>query len=429
MLPLRGGGKPGPVAAKSARMQDLLAKFSAQLLVNPYPAYHVIRKLDPVHWSESWQSWFLTRYEDVAAVMKDNRFMVGQVSSFSTRLSVDGATPEQVRQARESLDKIEGWLQTFLLFTDPPAHTRLRALISKAFTPRSVEQLAPVIQARVDRLLDALETGQAVNLMEAVAVPLPVMTIADFLGSRPDDYRELQGWSHDLASFLGNDVLTPAHVERSLQSLEGMAAYFSGLMEERRREPQDDLMSRLLQAKHEGSTLTDDEILSMCILLFGAGHDTTTNFIANGLLALLQHPKERAKMFESNQLDAGVEEVLRYDGPSLIASRSVREDLEFGGKLLRQGQSVNLCIGAANRDPAQFSEPDRFSLDRGDAAHIAFGRGLHFCVGSFLAKLEARTVFRSVFQRWPSARLVDRPERIPTLAFRRLRELRVELVP
>lgn len=406
-------------------MQDLLAKFSSQLLTNPYPAYHVIRKLDPVHWSDSWQSWFVTRYQDVAHLMKDSRLSVAQVGKFSHRLEGE----EPMDEAREQLKRIEQWLASFLLFTDPPAHTRLRGLISKAFTPRSVELLAPVVQQRVDRLLEPLQSGQVVDMMEHLAIPLPVMTIADFLGSRPQDYRELAGWSHDLASFLGNDDLTPLSVARSLASLEGMAAYFHQLMEERRRQPEDDLMSRLLQAQHEGSTLQESEILSMCILLFGAGHDTTTNFIANGLLALLQHPSEASKLARQPELvDKVVEEVLRYDSPSLIAVRSVLEEMEVGGKTFLPGDSVNLCMGAANRDPGQFPEPDRFRVERQEAQHIPFGKGIHFCVGSFLARLEARTVFATFLRRWPNSRLAVAPERIPTLAFRRLKHLQVELL-
>ncbi|MBS2040226.1 cytochrome P450 [bacterium] len=406
-------------------MQDLLAKFSSQLLTNPYPAYHVIRKLDPVHWSDSWQSWFVSRYEDVASLIKDQRLSVSQVGKFSSRL----AGEEPLEEAREQLKVVEGWLSSFLLFTDPPAHTRLRGLISKAFTPRSVELQGPVVQERVDRLLAPFQSGQVVDLMEHLAIPLPVMTIADFLGSRPQDFRELAGWSHDLASFLGNDELTPASVARSLQSLQGMASYFQVLMEERRLEPQDDLMSRLLQAQHEGSTLKESEILSMCILLFGAGHDTTTNLIANGLLALLQHPSEAARLVrEPELLERVVEEVLRYDSPSLIAVRSVVEEVEIGGKTLLPGDSVNLCLGAANRDPAQFPEPDRFNILREHSHHIPFGKGIHFCVGSFLARLEARTVFASLLRRWPNSRLARPVERIPTLAFRRLKHLHVELL-
>lgn len=406
-------------------MQDLLAKFSVQLLTNPYPAYHVIRKLDPVHWSDSWQSWFVSRYQDVASLMKDNRLSVAQVAKFSQRLVGEG----DMDLAREHLKKIEGWLASFLLFTDPPAHTRLRSLITKAFTPRSVELQAPVVQQRVDRLLEPLQSGQVVDLMEALCVPLPVMTIADFLGSRPQDYRELAGWSHDLASFLGNESLSPTMVARSLASLEGMAGYFQGLMQERRRQPEEDLMSRLLQAQHEGSTLQESEILSMCILLFGAGHDTTTNFIANGLLALLQHPSEASKLVrQPDLLDKVVEEVLRFDSPSLIAVRSVLQEVVVGGKTLLPGDSVNLCMGAANRDPSQFPEPDKFKVERQEGNHIPFGKGIHFCVGSFLARLEARTVFSTLLRRWPNSRLAAPVERIPTLAFRRLKHLKVELL-
>jgi len=337
-------------------------------------------------------------------------------------------SPEELAPVQDSLKVIEGWLSSFLLFTDPPAHSRLRALISKAFTPRSVELLAPIVQQRVDKIFQDCESGMTVDLMQLVAIPLPVMTIADFLGSRPQDYHELQGWSHDLASYLGNDILSPELVRSSLASLEGMAGYFGRLMEERRRQPQDDLMSRLLQAKHEGSSLTESEILSMCILLFGAGHDTTTNFIGNGLLALIQHPSESSKLVaDMSRIDRAVEEVLRFDSPSLIASRTVLKDTQVGGKLLREGDSINLSMGAANRDPEQFKDPDRFALDREDVGHIAFGRGIHFCVGSFLAKLEARTVFQSFLQRWPNSCLVGTPQRIPTLAFRRLKDLVVEL--
>ena len=167
----------------------------------------------------------------------------------------------------------------------------------------------------------------------------------------------------------------------------------------------------------------------MCILLFGAGHDTTTNFIANGLLALLQHPSEAAKLVQQPELlDSVVEEVLRYDSPSLIAVRTVLQDVELGGKTLLPGDSVNLCLGAANRDPGQFADPDRFRVERQDGHHIPFGKGIHFCVGSFLARLEARTVFATFLRRWPNSRLAVPPERIPTLAFRRLKHLKVELL-
>ncbi len=414
-----------PGSLEPTAMQDLLAKFANQLSTQPYPCYHVIRRLDPVHWSDSWQSWFLTRYQDVALVMKDVRFRVGQVEHFSKRLDLERLDPEQRRVSSASLAVIERWLASFLLFTDPPEHTRLRALISKAFTPRSLEQIEPLIERRVEGLLADFREGQVVDLIPTLAVPLPVMTIADFLGSRADDHEMLGGWSHDLASFLGNDRLTPEVVERSRNSLEAMAEYFGQLMDVRQREPQEDLMSRLLLSQHEGSSLTHQEVLSMCILLFGAGHDTTTNLIGNGLLTLLRHPQ--ALPLLQREPDRVLEEVLRYDNPSLIASRTAAEAVELGGRQIQAGDCVNLCVGAANRDPAQFAEPDRFWPERPQPGNLSFGRGIHFCVGSFLAKLEARILLTRFFGRWPGSRIVVEPERIPTLAFRRLRHLQVEL--
>lgn len=408
-------------------MQDLLAKFAPQLSTQPYPCYHVIRRLDPVHWSDSWQSWFLTRFSDVASVMKDARFRVGQVEHFSQRLDLKALDPEQRAASEASLRVIEGWLSSFLLFTDPPRHTRLRALISKAFTPKSLEQIEPVIVERVQGLMADFRPGQVIDLIPALAVPLPVMTIADFLGSRAQDYEQLGGWSHDLASYLGNDRLTPEVVERSRRSFESMAEYFSALMQLRQQAPQDDLMSRLLTAQHEGSSLTHDEILSMCILLFGAGHDTTTNLIGNGLLTLLRHPQSLALL--KSDPERVLEEILRYDNPSLIASRTAAESVEIAGRRILAGDCVNLCVGAANRDPEQFEQPDRFWPERPQAGNISFGRGIHFCVGSFLARLEARILFRQFFERWPGSKLVEEPVRIPTLAFRRLKSLRVELRP
>ena len=404
---------------------DLLAKFASQLATSPYSAYHVIRKLDPVHWSPSWQSWFVTRHEDVSNLMKDPALSVARVSGFSSRLI---ASPQEIAQARPLLERIESWLSRFLLFTDLPAHSRLRALIIKAFTPRSIELMKDRVEARVESLMSGWSEGQELDLLAALAVPLPVMTIADFLGSRPDDYLGLAGWSHTLASFLGTDSLTPHLVADTLASFEGMESYFQDLLGQRRLQPQEDLLSRLLAVQHEGTQLRDDEILAMGILLFAAGHDTTTNLIGNGLLAVLQHPAERRLMQSSQEaLDRGLEEILRYDSPSLIATRWVARPFELAGKQFQEGDGINLCMGAANRDPAVFVQPDRFWIDRPVCSHIAFGKGMHFCVGSYLARLEARSVLSQFLTRWPNSQLLGAPERIPTLAFRRLRHLKVRL--
>ncbi len=381
--------------------------MSAQLVVNPYPVYHIFRKLDPVHWSAAWDAWFVTSHEAVSFVLKDARFSVEQVSDFSTRLSEP-----------YDMSRIERTLARLFLFMDPPAETRLRALFSKAFTPRTLERMEEVVRQRIDMLLEPL-TGK-VNLLDVLASPLPVMTIADILGAQGDNF---QRWSHDLATFLGDERLTLETVRAADEAIQGLESYFTLLVEQRKTRPQDDLVSTMLAVQ-----LTDQEVVDMCTLLFAAGHDTTTNLIANGILALLQHPGERARLPE--KAAAAVEEVLRWDTPAQVASRRIIQDVEVGGKTLRQGQVVNVAMGAANRDPAVFPEPDRFLLDRpGITRHIAFGKGIHTCVGAHLARLEARLAYAAVFTRWPGMRLAGSVERYPTVAFRRLKKLVVELNP
>ncbi len=390
-----------------------------QLRTHPYPVFHTVRKLDPVHYSPGWQAWFLTRYEDVERVLKDPNFSVEKVSDFSQRLSEPYDT-----------SRIERALASWVLFTDPPAHGRLRALISKAFTPRTLQRFEDSVRARIAMLLDRFDPSGPVDLMSGLASPLPVMTIADVLGGRAEDIHRFENWSHRLATFLGSDELSAdmAHqAEVSLTSLEG---YFRPLLAERRARPGDDLISSLATARSEKEEpLNDDEIVSMSILLFAAGHDTTTNLIGNGLLAVLTNPLEKRKLVEGRVTpEVAVEEVLRYDSPSQIASRSVLAEVQLGDKRLLPGQLVNLCLGAANRDPAIFPQPDRFDLERPNLArHLAFGRGIHTCVGAHLARLEARLVLGSLLERWPGLRLEGQPERYPTLGFRRLKTLPVRL--
>lgn len=401
--------------------QDLLARFGEQLKKNPYPVYHVLRKLDPVHWSPSWGAWFLTRFEDIWAIKKDNRFSVGRVSDFTARFQGLGA----------DLDPLEARLGSWLLFMDPPRHTRMRALIGRAFTPRSLRRMEGIVAERVDLLLDAVDPSAPVDLMSALASPLPVMTIADILGARREDLARVEGWSHHLVSFLGSSVPTANILENARESLGAMEEYFRWIVGQRREQPGDDLTSELLAARlDDGEQLSEDEILAVCTLLFAAGHDTTTNLIGNGCLALLQHPAERKKLVDDmERIEAAVEEILRFDGPSQITSRYLTEDVEVGGKTLARGDCVNLCIGAANRDPVQFAEPDRFDLDRPPGRTLAFGIGIHFCLGSFLARMEARSAFLGVLRRWPSLRLAAAPEHYESVGFRRLKRLEVELLP
>lgn len=399
--------------------RDPFKTLLPQLLTHPYPVFHTMRKLDPVHFSPGWQAWFLTGYEVVERALREPGFSVGRVSDFSQRLSEP-----------YDMSRIEAHLSGWLLFTDPPAHGRLRSLISKAFTPRTLQRFEQSVRSRIAMLLDRLDPGQPVELMSALASPLPVMTIADILGGRPQDSQRFENWSHRLATFLGSDELTAELAHQAELSLTALESYFRELIAERRLEPTDDLISSLLSARGEQQEqLEESEVISMAILLFAAGHDTTTNLIGNGLLAVLSNPLEKRKLVEKRvSPEVAVEEILRYDSPSQIASRSVLEEVELGGKRLLPGQLVNLCLGAANRDPSVFPQPDRFDLERSNLTrHLAFGKGIHTCVGAHLARLEARLVLESVLERWPAMQLAGQPERYPTLGFRRLRSLPVKL--
>lgn len=396
---------------------NTLADLSDALLADPYPVYRALRASDPVHWSDAWNAWFLTRYDDVAAAMKDARLRVGRVSDFSRRMPAHA-----LHDMRPLERKLGGWL----LFLDPPEHDRLRALVSRAFTPHTIQRMEASVRHRVDRLLTGLQG--TVDLLTALASPLPVMTVADMLGGDERDHGRLNGWSHALASFLGDETLSDASARAAESAVDGIETYFRAIVDLRRSAPQDDLVSSLLAARVDGAALSDDQIVSMCTLLFAAGHDTTTNLIANGLLTVLQHPDARAALIaHPEKIESAVEEVLRYDSPSQIVSRYAAEDLEIGGRTVKAGQALNLCVGAANRDDARFPDPDRFDIDRPDNRHLSFGRGIHTCLGAFLARQEARIAIQEVLRRWPNAALIETPQRTPTVGFRRLRSLRVRL--
>jgi cytochrome P450 len=391
-----------------------------ELLADPYPLYHELRRRDPVHWSEEWQAWLLSRYADVADCMADGRLRVSRVEDFSQRLAGDtGTLAPEIRRIEQVL---AGWL----LFTDPPRHRRLRGLISRSFTPATIHRLEGSVQERVDELLAGL-AGEA-DLMEVLARPLPALTVADMLGADLADRDQFMHWSRPLVAFLGTDTLNAEQVCLTASTLQAMEDYFREILERRRRRPQDDLISGMLAAREKDDRLTEEEILHMCTLLFAAGHDTTTNLIGNSLLALMEHPEARQALTrDPGKLEGAIEEFLRWDSPSQIASRWASQDLQVGGRLIRQGQVVNFLIGAANRDPQQFPDPDRLDIERTDNRHLSFGRGIHACVGAFLARLEARLAVGTVLRRWPGLRLAGTPERQPTIGFRGLKSLPVAL--
>jgi cytochrome P450 len=295
-----------------------------------------------------------------------------------------------------------------MLDRDPPDHTRLRSLVSKAFTPRVVETLRPRVQDIVDDLLDEVASAHAMNLVEDFAYPLPVVVICELLGVPVADQERFRGWGLDIARGLDAILLPPDSdvSERSMASRRALTSYFRALIAERREAPRADLLSGLIAAEERGDSLTEEELLATCILLLIAGHETTVNLVANGTLALLRHPAELRRLRENPGLIASaVEELLRYDGPVQRTARVASEDIEIGGRTIAAGDMVLPFLGAADRDPAQFPDPDRLDLARIDNRHLAFGWGIHFCLGAPLARVEGQIAINALVQRLPKLAL------------------------
>jgi cytochrome P450 len=353
--------------------------------------------------------WVLTRYQDVALVLHDQRFSADR-------------TKWRGLQSRADDDAVRS-MQTL----DPPDHTRLRALVSKAFTPRVVEELRPRVQAIVDSVLTTVAQQGGVDLIEELAYPLPVAVIAEMLGIPHDDWPRFRKWSRILV-----DATDPISVQNR-QLVEALPAardslheYLKEIVTKRRREPRDDLISALLHVKDGSDRLTEHELLVMLNLLLIAGHETTVNLIGNGVLALLQNPESLSLLREQPQvIHTAVEELLRWDSPVQMTARVAREDGEVGGKLIRRGELLQLLLGAANRDPDHFPNAEQLDLCRRRNQHLAFSHGIHFCLGATLVRLEGQIAIGTLARRFPRLRLAGEPERSPTIALRGLRHLPV----
>ena len=389
--------------------------LSPRMAQDPYPEYAVLRERSPVHRSRLMNAWVFSRYADVDTVLRDHR-----------RFSNDPRKRTLSRRQQATLPDPGDYT---MLFLDPPDHTRLRALVNKAFTRRAVNALEPLIRRLMDTLLDDVAPS-GFDLMEAVAVPLPVIVIAEMLGVPPEDRARFRVWSNQRARLL-EPTISPGERAAGIAAGEALDEYFTPIIQARRAEPESDIVSALAQAEEGGEVLTEREVLNMLRLLLVAGNETTTNLIGNGMLALLRNPGELERLRTDPALiPSAVEELLRFDSPVQTDFRGALEDCEVNGAPVRRGESVVLLIGSANRDPAVFEEPDRLDVGRSGSSHISFGRGIHHCIGAPLARLEGRIVLEALLERFSSMRLLDeRPAYRGGVVLRGLESLPVAAVP
>ena len=374
---------------------------SAAILSDPYGTYDSLRAKDPIHRMRLINAWVLTRYEDVDMVLRDHR-----------RFSKDDGIEDEYRS---------------MLHHDPPDHTRLRALVSKAFTPRSVRELHPRVKRIVAELLDDLDGKDKFDLIESVAFPMPITVIAEMLGVPARDMDRFERWSNDISLTI-EPSLRDDQIRLVERATEELYEYFEGIIEERRLKPEDDMITALLNAEDEGDRLTHSELLGTLVLLLVAGNETTRNLIGNGMRALLKHPEQLQRLRDNpDLLDSALNELLRYDSPVQLDGRLVHSDVEIGGQRIIAGQRVLCAIGAANRDPSVFAEPHELDIGRDEKSNIAFGRGIHHCLGAPLAMLEARAAFSALLDRYSSIELVAEPVYRQQVVLRGVEELWVEV--
>lgn len=384
-------------AAPHATSPDTLPDFTDPAFRrDPYPVYRALRERSPVLQAARGPFRFsvISRHADVTAVLRDPRMSVDrpfQPKPPDPDDGVDPATLHPLARALRALSRV-------MLFRDPPDHTRLRGLVGRAFTPRRVESLRRRIQVLVDELLAKPLADGGFDLVRDFAEPLPILVIAELLGLPASDRADLKRWSDELAAMLDGSIAM-AHLDRAVQSAVAVIDYLRTHLERKRRDPQDDLISAMLSMQ-ERDRLTDDEILGTVLVVMGAGHETTTNLLGNGVLALLRHPDQLA-LLRANPAYAGsaVEEVLRFDSPVQATSRVPIDDVELFGHRFAKGVEIGLLLGAANRDPEAFDAPDRFDVTRTDNRHLSFGSGIHFCLGAGLARLEGEVGLGSLVAR------------------------------
>jgi hypothetical protein len=404
-------------AGKPDQVLSLYHLLDPQVLADPYPLFHRLRTEDPVHWDPFLHAWIVTRYADVLEVLH----------TFSA-----DRTPHPDQLTAMGLSELNPIAQVMvrqMLFLDAPAHSRLRGLASKAFTPARVEILRGHIEEIVENLLDQLKGKDRMEVIADLAEPLPAIVTAEMLGVPTRDRYQLKAWSADFAEMLGNFQHNPDHVPKVLKTVQEMTAYFRDAIRKQKEHPREGLIQAFLTAEIDGDRFTEEEIVANLIVTMVGGQETTTNLIGNGMLTLLRNPQQLQKLREDLILiPSAVEEMLRYESPSQHTARMAPSDREMGGKLIAKRQAVIAVMAAANRDPERFPDPDRFDITRNDNRHLAFGYAAHFCFGAPLARIEGQLAFGAILRRFPFLRLeTEKPVWRTNLGLRGVTSLSVAL--
>ncbi|MBL1096044.1 cytochrome P450 [Streptomyces coffeae] len=389
-------------------------------VADPYPAYAELRESGRAHWFEPSRQWLIPHFDDARALLADRRLGRTYLHRFSHEEFGRTAPPPEHEPFHTLNDH-------GMLDLEAPDHTRIRRLVSKAFTPRTVEALVPTIERLAGELVDSFLAAGGGDLIASVAEPLPVAVIAEMLGIPPADRASLRPWSADIC---GMYELNPGEetARRAVRASLEFSAYLRELIAARRKDPGGDLISALIAAYDEGDRLSEQEMISTCVLLLNAGHEATVNSTGNGWWTLFRHPDQLAALRADPEalLPTAVDELLRYDTPLQLFERWVLDDIEVGGTVIPRGREVALLFGSANRDPARFDRPDTLDLSRADNPHLSFGAGIHYCLGAPLARRELMASFGALLRKAPRLRLVREPEWRPGFVIRGLTELLVE---